>query len=143
VDRHHSSSSGLTNGKKKKTKKKKSVTTTPSKRGRGITTRRRNLKNTEQEKEDVNEENETSEDEDDEDESEPMDFERAFGTISDTPKLEHMDIYQNNGNFDHLNTLEGEAFFDLTTKIDLKTYKQPVLISSTINLNSLASVSHS
>ncbi len=124
----------MTNGKKKKTKKKKSVTITSTKRGR-----RRNTKNSEQEKEDENEENETTDDDDD-DETEPMDFERAFGTISDIPKLEHMDIYQNNGNFDDLNIHEGESFFDLTTKIDLKTYTQPVLISSTINLNPLAAV---
>jgi hypothetical protein len=51
-----------------------------------------------------------------------------------------MDIYQNNGNFDELNIHEGEIYFDLTNKIDLKTYTQPVLISSTINLNSLAAV---
>jgi len=87
----------------------------------------------------VNEENESSDDDDD-DENEPMDFERAFGTISDIPKLEHMDIYQTSGNFDDFNIHEGESFYDLTTKIDLKIYKQPVLISSTINLNPLAAV---
>jgi hypothetical protein len=112
---------------------------TSNKRARGIATRRRNPKTSEQEKEDENEENESSDDED-EDENEPMDFERAFGTISDTPKLEHMDIYQNHGNFDDLHIPEGESYFDLTTKIDLKTYTQPVLISSTINLNPLAAV---
>jgi hypothetical protein len=69
-----------------------------------------------------------------------MDFERAFGTITDIPKLEHMDIYQTSGNFDDFNIHEGESFYDLTTKIDLKIYKQPVLISSTINLNPLAAV---
>jgi len=115
---------------------------TSNKRGRGITARRPKTKTSEQEKEDENEENETTDDDDDddEDENEPMDFERAFGTISDGPKLEHMDIYQNNGNFDDFNIHEGESFFDLTNKIDLKTYTQPVLISSTINLNPLAAV---
>ncbi len=106
-----------------------------------MATRRRNTKSSEPEKDDDKEENETTDnDEEDEDDNEPMDFERAFGSISDTPKLEHMDIYQTNGNFDNLNTHEGESYFDLTTKIDLKTYTQPVLVSSTINLNSLASV---
>jgi hypothetical protein len=77
---------------------------------------------------------------DDDDDGEPMDFERAFGSNADVPKLEHMDIYQNNGNFEDLHAIEGETFFDLQTKIDLKTYVQPVLLSSTINLNPLAAV---
>ncbi|CAF1417401.1 unnamed protein product [Adineta steineri] len=143
ADRHHSLTGGLTNGKKKKVKKKKSIFSPSNKRNRGMTTRRRNTKNSEQEKgDDENEENETTDDDedDDEDDNEPMDFERAFGTVSDTPKLEHMDIYQNNGNFDDLNIHEGESYFDLTNKIDLKTYTQPVLISSTINLNPLAAL---
>jgi hypothetical protein len=69
-----------------------------------------------------------------------MDFDRAFGTASDASKIEHLDIYQNNGIINGLNSSEGDSYFDLANKIDLKTYKQPVLISSTINLNSLASV---
>ena len=75
----------------------------------------------------------------DDDEKEPMDFEDAFGLVSDIPKLEHIDIYQN-GIIDDLNTVEGDSYFDLSTKIDLKTYTQPVLISSAINLNPLAAV---
>ncbi|CAF4041832.1 unnamed protein product [Rotaria sordida] len=144
-DRHHSSTGGLTNGKKKKIKKKKSIITMINKR-RGLTTRRRNIKSSEQEKDNENEQIETTDDDDDDDddedddENEPMDFERAFGSISDIPKLEHMDIHQNNGNFDDLNIHEGEFYFDLTTKIDLKNYLQPVLISSTINLNPLAAL---
>jgi phosphoribosylamine-glycine ligase len=138
VDRQHSSIGFLNIGKKNKTKKKKSITINANKRGRVIGTRRRNPKNSEQDENDENES--TDNDDDDDDENEPMDFERAFGTISDTPKLEHMDIYQNNGNFDDLNIHEGEFYFDLTNKIDLKTYTQPVLISSTINLNPLAAV---
>jgi hypothetical protein len=51
-----------------------------------------------------------------------------------------MDIYHTSGNFDDFNIHEGESFYNLTTKIDLKTYTQPVLISSTINLNPLAAV---
>lgn len=142
ADRQYSLTGGLTNGKKKKTKKK-SITSIGNKRCHGLSTRRQNIK-TEHDKIDENEQIETSdEDDDDEDENEPMDFERAFGTVSDVPKLEHMDIHQNNGNFDDLNIREGEFFFDLHSKIDLKNYQQPVLISSTINLNSLASVSFS
>ncbi len=139
TDRHHTSTGGLTNGKKKKNKNKKSVITASNKRGRSVGARRRNQKNSEEEKEDENDENESSDD-DDEDENEPMDFERAFGSTSDVPKLEHMDIYHNNGNLDDINILEGESFYDLTTKNYLKNYTQPVLISSTINLNSLAAV---
>jgi len=40
-----------------------------------------------------------------------VNFEHAFGSISETPKLEHMDIYQNNGNIDDINILEGDSFF--------------------------------
>jgi hypothetical protein len=69
-----------------------------------------------------------------------MDFDRAFGHTSDVSKIEHIDIYQNNGIINGLNISEGDSYFDISTKIDLKTYKQPVLISSTINLNSLAAV---
>ena len=137
IDRQHSSTGGgLTNGKKKKrSQKKKSISMgggSGNKRARGLgTTHRQN-----------NQENESTEDEDeDEDENEPMDFERAFGTNSDLPKLEHMDVYQNHGNFEDLNVHEGEGFYDLSSKIDLKTYTHPVLVSSTINLNPLAAVS--
>ncbi|CAF1389651.1 unnamed protein product [Adineta ricciae] len=144
VNRNHSSTDGLTNGKKKKVKKKISLLSGSNKRNRNSTNRRRNTKNSEQDKDNYNEENETSddndEDEDEDDDAEPMDFERAFGTVSDTPKLEHMDIYQNNGTFDDHNVHEGETYFDLSSKIDLKTYKQPVLVSSTINLNPLAAL---
>ena len=70
-----------------------------------------------------------------------MDFDRAFGTVSDALKIEHMDVYQNDGFINGLNTSEGDSYFDLSTKVDLKTYTQPVLISSTINLNPLAAVS--
>ncbi|CAF4545432.1 unnamed protein product, partial [Rotaria sp. Silwood1] len=138
---HHSLSGGLTNGKKKKMKKKKSIITIGNQR-RGLVTRRRNTKSSEQEKDNENEQIETTDDDedDDDDENEPMDFERAFGSISDVPKLEHMDIHQNNGNFDDLNMHEGEFYFDLTTKVDLKSYQQPVLVSSTINLNPLAAL---
>jgi hypothetical protein len=52
-----------------------------------------------------------------------------------------MDIYRNDGLINGLNSSEGDSYFDLSTKLDLKTYTQPVLISSTINLNSLAAVS--
>ena len=103
------------------------------------------MKTEEPDKDEENEDNESTEDDDDEhdeeDDSEPMDFERAFGSSTDAPKLEHMDIYQNNGNFDDLHALEGESFYDLHSKIDLKNYSQPVLVSSTINLNPLAAVS--
>ena len=76
------------------------MNTTGNKRSRGLANRRRSPKGSEPDKLDENDENDSSdEDDEDEDENEPMDFERAFGTISDTPKLEHMDIYQNNGNF--------------------------------------------
>ena len=136
LDRQHSSTGGLTNGKKKKkrNKKNKSISIGGNKRARTSGTRRQN-----------NEENESTEDDeedDDDDENEPMDFERAFGSNSDQPKLEHVDVYPNHGNLDDLNIHEGETLFDLSTKIDLKTYTHPVLISSTINLNSLAAVSH-
>lgn len=133
-DRTHSLSGGLTNGKKKKIKKPLNAMGTKS--NCSLTTRF----NTKTEED----QNETSGDEedDDDDESEPMDFERAFGSSSDLPKLEHMDIHQNNGNFDDLNIREGEFYFDLTSKVDLNNYQQPVLISSTINLNPLAAVSH-
>ena len=42
---------------------------------------------------------------------------------------------------EYLNGFEGDSFFDLSTKIDLKNFNQPVLVSSTINLNPLAAVS--
>jgi hypothetical protein len=117
-------------------KKKKSNSTTPNKTNHGTTKRGRNAKPSEQIEDD-----ETSDDEDeDDDESEPMDFDRAFGHASDVVKIEHMDIYQNNGIINGLNTSEGDSYFDLSSKIDLKTYTQPALISSTINLNSLAAV---
>ncbi|CAF3181802.1 unnamed protein product [Rotaria sp. Silwood2] len=51
-----------------------------------------------------------------------------------------MDIHPNNGNFDDRNIHKVELYFDLTNKIDLKNDLQPVPISSTINLNSLATV---
>ena len=42
------------------------------------------------------EQDETSDDDDDD--NEPMDFERAFGShVSDIPKLEHIDLHENNG----------------------------------------------
>jgi len=134
-EHHNSIISGLTNGKKKKLKKKKSNSTTPNKHGRGITTRRRNEKNSEQ----IEEDDETSDDDDD-DESEPMDFERAFGSVSDVLKIEHKDMHENNGIIDGLNISAGDSYFDFSNKIDLKTYTQPVLVSSTINLNPLAAV---
>jgi hypothetical protein len=142
VDRHPSATAGLTNGKKKKSKsKKRMATATSSKRGRGVATRRRTMKIEDAAKAEENEvTEEDDEDDEDEDDNEPMDFERAFGSSTDVPKLEHMDIHQNNGNFDDLHALEGDAFFDLTTKIDLKAYAQPALVSSTINLNPLAAV---
>lgn len=99
-----------------------------------MTTRGRNLKSTD------SHDNESDE-EDDDDEGGPMDFERVFGTSSDIPKLEFMNVYQNTKLMDGLNTFEGESYFDLSTKIDLNTFKQPVLVSSTINLNPLAAVS--
>jgi len=133
----NSSTGGLTNGKKKKLKKKKSNPTTPNKTNHGITKRGRNTKTSEQIED---EDEETSDDEDEDDESEPMDFDRAFGHASDVVKIEHTDIYQNNGIINGLNTSEGDSYFDLYSKIDLKTYTQPALISSTINLNSLAAV---
>ena len=125
---------GLTNGKKKK----KSITTVGYKGNRGLTTRRRNTKNSEQDNE--NEQMEASDEDEEDDENEPMDFERAFGSVSEVPKLEHMDIHQINGDFNDFNIREGEFYFDLPAKIDLKLYQQPVLISSTINLNPLAAV---
>ncbi|CAF4667148.1 unnamed protein product, partial [Rotaria sp. Silwood2] len=135
----NSTASGLTNGKKKKFKKKKIISTTPTKPSRGITTRGQNLKTSEQIEDDNNETND-EDDDDDDDDSEPMDFERAFGSVSDIPKLEYMNIYENNKITDGLHNFEGESYFDLSTKIDLKTYAQPVLVSSTINLNPLAAV---
>jgi hypothetical protein len=131
-EHHNSVISGLTNGKKRKLKKKKSNSTTPNKH---ITTRRRNGKNSEQIEE---EDDETS---DDDDESEPMDFERAFGSVTDVLKIEHKDMHENNGIIDGLNISAGDSYFDFSNKIDLKTYTQPVLVSSTINLNPLAAVS--
>ncbi len=113
-------------------KEKKSISTISNKHSRGIIRRRRNAKNCEH-VEDADDE--TSDD----DEKEPMDFEDAFGLVSDIPKLEHIDFHQN-GIIDNLNTVEGDSYFDLSTKIDLKTYTQPVLISSAINLNPLAAV---
>lgn len=112
---NHSNPTGLTNGKKKS----KSISNKIN--------HNRNSKTIEQ--------NETST-EDDDDESEPMDFDRAFGHTSDNLKIEHMD----NGILNGLNISEGDTYFDLANKIDLKTYTQPVLITSTINLNSLAAV---
>ncbi|CAF2709014.1 unnamed protein product [Rotaria sp. Silwood2] len=135
----NSTASGLTNGKKKKFKKKKIISTTPTKPSRGITTRGQNLKTSEQIEDDNNETND-EDDDDDDDDSEPMDFERAFGSVSDIPKLEYMNIYENNKITDGLHNFEGESYFDLSTKIDLKTYAQPVLVSSTINLNPLAAL---
>jgi len=135
----NSTSGGLTNGKKKKLKKKKSISTTANKPNHGITTRGRHAKPSEQVED---EDDETSDDDEDEDdESEPMDFDRAFGHVADVLKIEHIDSYQTNEIINGLNTSEGDSYFDLSTKIDLKTYTQPVLISSTINLNSLAAVS--
>ncbi|CAF2742998.1 unnamed protein product [Rotaria sp. Silwood2] len=140
ADRHHSLTGGLTNGKKKKIKKKSIITM--GNKNHNLAIRRRNTKNSEQEKDNENEQVETTDedDDDDDDENEPMDFERAFGSISDVPKLEHMDIHQNNGNFDDLNMREDEFYFDLTAKVDLNNYQQPVLVSSTINLNPLAAL---
>ncbi len=112
-------------------KKKSSNSTTPN---HIITKRGQNTKSSEPVEDD-----QSSDDEDD-DESEPMDFDRAFGTVSDASKIEHLDIYHKNGVMNGLNTSEGDSYFDLSSKIDLKTFIQPVLISSTINLNSLAAV---
>ncbi|CAF1009471.1 unnamed protein product [Adineta steineri] len=122
---------GLTNGKKKKPNNKRSVSAISNKNHHGTRTYRPNTKNSEH-----------TEDEDEEvdDESEPMDFERAFGSTSDTLKLEHKDIYHNKNSINGLNIVEGDSYFDLSNKIDLKTYTQPVLLSSTINLNLLASL---
>jgi hypothetical protein len=114
-------------------KKKKSVTITTNKSKHA-----RNAKTSEEIEDD---ESSDDDDDDDDDESEPMDFDRAFGSISDASKIEHMDIYRNDGLINGLNSSEGDSYFDLSTKLDLKTYTQPVLISSTINLNSLAAVS--
>ena len=114
-----------------------------NKQYRGLTTRRQYAKLAEQDKQTENTQIESSDDDDDDDdddENEPMDFERAFGSVSMTPKLEHMDIHQNSGNLNDLKMHEGELFFDLSTKVDLTNYVQPVLISSTINLNPLAAV---
>jgi hypothetical protein len=128
-----SAAGGLTNGKKKKLKKKKSLSITPNKSKR--------VGNVKTSKE-IEDDESSDDDDDDDDESEPMDFDRAFGTVSDASKIEHMNIYQNDSLINGLNTSEGDSYFDLSTKIDLKTYIQPVLISSTINLNSLAAVSY-
>jgi hypothetical protein len=127
-DHQNSLTSGLTNGKRKKIKKKKSISTITNKHNHG-NKGRRNAK--------TDEDDETSDDDEDDDECGPMDFERAFGSVSDIPKLEHIDIHQNNG---VLNTFEGDSYFDFSTKIDLKMFTQPVLVSSTINLNPLAAV---
>jgi len=142
VDRHQT----LTNGKKKKIKKKRLISNS-NKTNRNRRSRMKSNddddddeKNENPENFDDNDDDDDEENDDDEDDGEPMDFERAFGSANDQPKLEHFDIYQNNGNLDDLHNLEGEAFFDLSTKIDLKTFQQPVLISSTINLNPLAAL---
>ena len=50
-----------------------------------------------------------------------MDFELVFGSLSDASKLECVNIHQNDEITNILNTLEGESYFDLCTKIDLKT----------------------
>lgn len=89
---------------------------------------------------DSEDEEEPSSDDDGDDESEPMDFDRAFGNVSDALKIEHMDIYHRDGFTNGLNISEGDSYFDLSKNIDLKSYPQPVLLSSTINLNSLAAV---
>lgn len=100
-----------------------------------IITKRKNAKTSDEIQDDADE---TS---DDEDESEPMDFERAFGSTSEIPKLDFMNNDQKHRMNDRLNTFEGELYFDFASKVDLNTYKQPVLVSSTINLNALAAVS--
>lgn len=109
-------------------KKKKSLSTTSNKSNHTVAKRTQNGQESDEE--------DASSDE--EDESEPMDFDRAFG--NDALKIEHMDIYQKDGLINGLNTSEGDCYFDLSANIDLKTYTQPVLLSSTINLNSLAAV---
>jgi len=76
---------------------------------------------------------------DEEKECEPMDFSRAFGSHADVAKVEHMDMENNNGGLNGLSQFDGDSYFDLT-KVDLKTFDQPVLISSTINLNPLAAL---
>ena len=111
-------------------KKKKSLSTTSNKSNHTVAKRTQNGQESDEE--------DASSDE--EDESEPMDFDRAFGNVSDALKIEHMDIYQKDGLINGLNTSEGDCYFDLSANIDLKTYTQPVLLSSTINLNSLAAV---
>ncbi|CAF5126959.1 unnamed protein product, partial [Rotaria socialis] len=68
-----------------------------NKKGSGMATRGRNLKNSE-----ANEDDETDDGDDDDEETEPMDFERAFGSASDIPKLEFMNIYPNNRLMDGL-----------------------------------------
>lgn len=121
---------GLTNGKKKKLKIKNSNSKS-SKKTTYSTTK----------SQDNDDESGHTSDDDDDDEHEPMDFERAFGIGADSLKVEPIDTYQTNGDTNGLNTFEGESYFDLSSKIDLKTYTQPVLVSSTINLNPLAAVS--
>ena len=69
-----------------------------------------------------------------------MDFQRAFGSVSDIPRLEHRDMYQHSGTLGGANANEGECYFDLSDRIDLKTFAQPVLVSTTINLHALAAV---
>ncbi|UJR36831.1 hypothetical protein I4U23_029544 [Adineta vaga] len=140
-DVHSSKVHGLTNGKKKKLKKMNSNSISSKKTNHSSIISRQNAKNTK----DIDKESEhTSDDgddnEDDDDEHEPMDFERAFGSTFDSFKIEHKDIYQNNGTLNGLNTFEGDSFFDLTNKIDLKNFTQPVLVSSTTNLNPLAAL---
>ena len=126
----------LTNGKKKKIKIKNSNRKSSKKANHSTTTRTQNATNSQ----DNDEESEQTSDDDD-DEHEPMDFERAFGIVSDSLKVEPTDTYQTNGDTNGLNAFEGELYFDLWSKVDLKTYTQPVLVSSTINLNPLAAVS--
>lgn len=136
------------NGKKKKLRHRifSSSPTSGKRLKASSSTRRSSLKSSDSAKNEDNPENNSSDedaddDEDEEDdESEPMDFERAFGSNNDLPKLEHMDAYQNNTAFDDLHSLEGDSSFDLHSKIDLKLFNQPVLLSSTINLNPLAAV---
>ena len=115
-------------------KKKKSVSTAKS-----STKSNHSLgKNGQNGKDSDDEEDQSSDD--DYDESEPMDFDRAFGNVSDALKIEHMDVYHKDGFTNGLNVSEGDSYFDLSKNIDLKSYTQPVLLSSTINLNSLAAV---
>ncbi|CAF1211359.1 unnamed protein product [Adineta ricciae] len=125
---------GLTNGKKKKIKIKNSNSKSTKKTNHNTNTRTQNATNSQ----DNDEESEQTSDDDDE--HEPMDFERAFGIVSDSLKVEPIDTYQTNGDTNGLNAFEGELYFDLSSKIDLKTYTQPVLVSSTINLNPLAAL---